>query len=45
MKEVNIKFLFLLNCCVGARLRIRSGGKVIARLPDGLTYTLQIPKE
>ncbi len=43
MKEVNVKFLFLLDI-VGARLRIRSGGKVLARLPDGLTYTLQIPE-
>ncbi len=45
MKEVNVKFLFLLDCCVGARLRIRSAGKVLARLPDGLTYTLYIPEE
>ncbi len=42
--EVNIKFLFLLDCCEGARLRIRSGGRVLARLPGSQTCTLQIPE-
>ncbi len=46
MKEVHVKFFFLHDCCAGNRLRVRSGGKTLARLVgDGQTFILQIPEE
>ncbi len=45
MNEVHIKFLFLQGgCCAGNRLRIRVGGKTIARLSGSETCTLHVPK-
>jgi len=44
MKKVHVKFLLLAGNGVGARLRIRSGGKILARLNGNETHTLQIPE-
>ncbi len=42
MKEVNIKFFVLVNSDVNTLLKVRSGGKTIARLPSCQNFTLQI---
>ncbi len=44
MKEVNIKFFVLVNWDVNTLLKVRSGGKTIARLPNCQNFTLQIPE-
>jgi uncharacterized membrane protein len=44
MKEVNIKFFVLVNSDVNTLLKVRSGGKTIARLPSCKNFTLQIPE-
>ncbi len=44
MKEVNIKFFVLVNWDANTLLKVRSGGKTIARLPSCQNFTLQIPE-
>ncbi len=44
MKEVHIKIFILVNADVGMRLKVRSGGKTIARLLNGESCILQVKK-
>ncbi len=41
MKKVHIKFLNLVNVGVGMPLKIRSGGKIIARIQNGDSCTIE----